>query len=369
MNAQLTPVYVEIKDTVPPITEDIEREINYSDYADQAKAGTLDDYLTSIICENFKYRNVGVIDKDEKPILKGVSFTKKSDVLYAGDEITGTFTVKDSSGNVSEKKSFRFKIVRDFNTDTIIDISYQDYFKKGETSLYSLLRGKIASTIYSDKKVSADDIVVSTKDAYSILGGDSAEVLRNNIINSINGKFPKIEASLAKKGYFCSKENNDFTFQIRVLDNKQVDQQDIKTSGSQRSLGVFDSIDDYVRYHTETITGIADDFEDIYYVSATIYYSDFGGACILRTSVLDSTAENKVESGKALEDDKDSYLHGNWMYYCYITDTSAISGGVEELSLYAKSNDIEYRIYALTPWGNHKKGDLLKTVKVALNDH
>lgn len=333
---KFTPVYIELKDTVAPILTDFVYDVSYSEYIEASKH----DIATSLrecINDNFSYMESGEINKDEKPQISEVNFDNSLSGLHAGDTITGTFTVVDSSGNVSEAKTLAINITKDFDVDTVIELPYSETIKEGQQETMDYLKEKIANTIYHGTRLTPEDIAIEGEDG--LFNNDlSMTKLTENITQE---KIITVLVSLASKGYEYSKDSAYFPVKVKVIDDVPVVKIVYNISVGFVKVSECNSIDDWFKTNQAYYNIGEDDFADTYYLFTLLFYDEGLEEYTLSFGVMDSTRKNSLNISMLLLNNKNIVLNG------YVEAGKAVSGCEKEMISNSKKNYYVVSIYSL----------------------
>lgn len=336
---KFTPVYIELKDTVAPILTDFTYDVSYSEYVEASKH----DIATSLrecINDNFSYMESGEINKYEKPQISKVNFDNSLSGLHAGDTITGTFTVVDSSGNVSEAKTLAINITKDFDVDTVIELPYSETIKEGQQETMDYLKEKIANTIYHGARLTPEDIAIEGED--SLFNNDlSMTKLTENITQE---KIITVPVSLASKGYEYSKDSAYFPVKVKIIDDVSKVKYNVNYAKGWIGIDQCDSIDAWLKGNKDYYTIIDEDFSDTYYIYTLIYYRDELDKYEISFGLMDTARKNLVSSGK----DFYTFLDNENCVLCgYTNENTATSGCQKEVVSCGKKKYFVASVYSL----------------------
>lgn len=328
---KFTPVYITLKDTIAPTAEDFRFDVDYSVYAEKEKDGTLNDYVEHIVRNEFKFKNEGEIDKDETPTLESVTIDEHSR-LYAGDALTGKFTLSDTSGNVSEPANFTINILKDFDNVTPIELPYYKTLKakNGKAKTMEFLKENIMSTAYEWKHLDASNVEINDFDS---LYEDLNDNLKEYVYMGLNGQTKSISVSFAKYGYYFSKENENFTFNIKIIDDRPVSGNDVNFERPTNLISSTAELESRISFVFTHINSINDDFKDEYTAVVSVKKGDEKNMVFIYFCIFDKATFSKLS-------DKDCIP----TYYSFYDSTERGEFELEDIYCDLKTGEILKRV-------------------------
>ncbi len=264
VDIRYTPVYVQFSDTVAPIMDNIDISLSYSNYlAYTTKGMTANEWVKMHIAENMRSSNSELINTDETPTLKDVVYSNGKLSYDAGDIIQGTYTVEDSSGNVSLPKSFKFTIFADYNENVSLSIPYRELTGRTAEERQTYLKTEFLKEFKKGKTVNfaaeqyRSSIAVSDVSLTDYTDAVDASLLdvKSNIQNKT-----KTTISASVGGY------GTVRFSVKLVDTYPVKSVTLKYEYPAifSKLKAATSIDEFAKMLASYITKINDDFEDTY---------------------------------------------------------------------------------------------------------
>lgn len=263
VDIRYTPVYVQFSDTVAPVMDNINISLSYSNYlAYTTKGMTANEWVKMHITENMRSSNSELINTDEIPTLKDVVYSDGKLSYDAGDIIQGTYTVEDSSRNVSIAKSFKITIFADYNGKVSLSIPYRELTSRTAEERQTYLKTEFLKEFKKGKTVdkaaeqyrssiAVSDVTLNYTDDVD----NSLLDIKTNIQNKIE---TAISASVGKYG--------TFQFGVKLVDTYPVKSVTLEYGDPTliSKLKTATSIDEFAKMFASYITKINDDFEDTY---------------------------------------------------------------------------------------------------------
>lgn len=264
VDIRYTPVYVQFSDTVAPVMDNIDISLSYSNYlAYTTKGMTANEWVKMHITENMRSSNSELINTDEIPTLKDVVYSNGKLSYDAGDIIQGTYTVEDSSGNVSIAKSFKITIFADYNEKVSLSIPYRELTSRTAEERQTYLKTEFLKEFKKGKSVDKaaeqyrSSIAVSdvTLMDYTDDVDSSMLDIKSNIQNKTE---TALSASVGKYG--------TIQFGVKLIDTYPVKSVTLEYSGPALvgKLKTATSVDEFAKMFASYIMTINDDFEDTY---------------------------------------------------------------------------------------------------------
>ena len=316
-----TSVFIELKDTVAPEVQDVTYTISYSDYAAMlSKDQAINDWLSDIIIDKILDTVAGTVNVKETPVINTINISNPKDKYDPGDTISGVYTAKDSSGNVSIEHSFAITLYKDFHTDDIINVPYREITENDNDYREAYLKEKVLSAFlewpaveseyyynaagldYRNSLTTADVTLTNFDDEYI------AELLdlKTNITEQ---RECILSAKIGEYGTFSySVILKDFYAPDKWWAGRGYDWNDIKNLDDLAAAYMSDACD----------VQIIDDFEDTYTLLITGYYSKTD-----KLTCFDVYIEDSSKNTRYLDSDgskKENCSSCGDCFWCYFID-------------------------------------------------